>query len=85
MLADAAALFEKLILEVNQAGLSWTTILKQARILPGGEIVNFRPALVDLYEDDLGLQPPAHQRIRDGGGRAGASAAGGTLSSPGHA
>lgn len=28
-LADDAALFERLILEINQAGLSWTTILKK--------------------------------------------------------
>jgi DNA-3-methyladenine glycosylase I len=29
-LKDDAALFERLMLEVNQAGLSWTTILKKA-------------------------------------------------------
>jgi DNA-3-methyladenine glycosylase I len=29
-LKDDAALFERLILEINQAGLSWTTILKKA-------------------------------------------------------
>ena len=28
-LEDDAALFERLVLEINQAGLSWLTILKQ--------------------------------------------------------
>ena len=33
--AEESVLFERLILEINQAGLSWTTILKKARSVSG--------------------------------------------------
>jgi DNA-3-methyladenine glycosylase I len=47
-LEDDAALFERLILEINQAGLSWLTILKKReefRRAYGG----FDPAVVAVY------------------------------------
>ncbi|MFL5494868.1 MAG: DNA-3-methyladenine glycosylase I [Gemmatimonadales bacterium] len=47
-LSDAAALFERLVLEINQAGLSWLTILRKReafRRAYGG----FDPAVVAAY------------------------------------
>ena len=47
-LLDDAALFGRLVLEINQAGLSWTTILKkQAAFLRAYE--GFEPAVVAAY------------------------------------
>jgi DNA-3-methyladenine glycosylase I len=48
---DDATLFERLVLEINQAGLSWATILRKRdafRAAYGG----FDPAVVAAYGDD---------------------------------
>lgn len=49
-LLDDAALFGRLVLEINQAGLSWTTILKkQEAFLRAYD--GFEPAMVAAYGD----------------------------------
>ncbi len=40
--ASDDVLFERLVLEINQAGLSWLTILKKRRVLPAVDHRGFR-------------------------------------------
>ena len=47
-LADDAALFERLVLEINQAGLSWLTILKKREAFRRA-YADFDPAVVAAY------------------------------------
>jgi DNA-3-methyladenine glycosylase I len=54
-IADEAALFERLVLEINQAGLSWLTILAKR--------TNFRAAYHD-FEVDRVAQYGARDRAR---------------------
>jgi DNA-3-methyladenine glycosylase I len=48
---DDAALFERLVLEINQAGLSWLTVLKK-RLAFRAAFDDFDPALVAGYGAD---------------------------------
>jgi DNA-3-methyladenine glycosylase I len=54
-ITDDSALFERLILEINQAGLSWITILKKAE--------NFRRAY-DQFDIDLVAGYQETERLR---------------------
>jgi DNA-3-methyladenine glycosylase I len=47
-LEDDSALFERLVLEINQAGLSWLTILKKREAFRGA-YGGFDPAVVAAY------------------------------------
>src|ERR1700728_1487151 len=49
-IADEAALFERLILEINQAGLSWLTILRKRDSFRAA-FSNFEVDRVAAYED----------------------------------
>lgn len=49
-LRDDAALFERLILEINQAGLSWTTVLRKKDAFRAA-FDGFEPTRVAMYGD----------------------------------
>jgi DNA-3-methyladenine glycosylase I len=60
--ADEAVLFERLVLEINQAGLSWATILRKRAAFRAGfadfdvdRVAAFGPAEVDRLLGDAGI------------------------------
>jgi DNA-3-methyladenine glycosylase I len=59
---DEAVLFERLVLEINQAGLSWATILKKRSAFRGAfaefdvdRVAGFRAADVERLMNDAGI------------------------------
>ena len=54
--ADEAVLFERLVLEINQAGLSWLTILQKRP--------NFRNAFAGFADLGRRLRPDLEPRVR---------------------
>jgi hypothetical protein len=69
-LKEDAALFERLILEINQAGLSWYLILKRAPgsklTLPSRTPAASRVCVVNSDRSGDGWMPTTRARLRSG-------------------